>query len=130
MVLLRALLGTCTDMYIDDATMAGTSVESCRFVVPRSLGGRLGSVLYTCTRLQCMRGRFQLWIHLAKMHLNPDVSTTKCQGFGSRALWRAPSTGACGVGDYPTPDLSERESESRSGPEKSKQFGPDGAPFP
>ena len=23
------------------------------------------------------------------------------QSFGSRALWRAPSTGACGVGDYP-----------------------------
>ena len=52
------------------------------------------------------------------------------QSFGSRALWRAPSTGACGVGDYPTPDLSRRESASRYTSEKSKQFGPDGAPFP
>ena len=52
------------------------------------------------------------------------------QRFRSRALWGAPSTGACGVGDYPTPDPSQRTSESRSAPEKSKQFGPDGAPFP
>ena len=48
--------------------------------------------------------------------------------FRSRALWRAPSTTACGVRDYPTPDLSQRESESRSTSEKSKEFGPDGAP--
>ena len=40
--------------------------------------------------------------------------------FGSRALRRAPRTGACGLGDYPTIDLSQRESESRSAPEKSK----------
>ena len=53
-----------------------------------------------------------------------------CQRFRSRALWRAPSTTACGVGDYPTPDLSRRESASRSTSEKSVQFGPDGAPFP
>ena len=25
------------------------------------------------------------------------------QSFGSRALWRAPSTSACGIGDHPTP---------------------------
>jgi len=42
-----------------------------------------------------------------------------CQSFGSRALWRAPSTTACGVRDYPTPDLSQRESASRSTSEKS-----------
>ena len=109
---------------IDEAAVAGTLVESCRFVVPRSLGGRLGSVLYTCTRLQCMRGRFQLWIHLAKMHLNPDVSTTKCQSFRSRALWGAPSPGACGVGDHPTPDLSLSESGSRSASEKVNNLVP------
>ena len=51
-----------------------------------------------------------------------------CQRFRSRALWGAPSTGACGVGDYPTPDLSRRESGSRSACEKSEQLGPDGAP--
>ena len=50
--------------------------------------------------------------------------------FGSRALWGAPRTGACGLGDYPTPDLSQREPVSRSAPTKSVQFGPDGAPFP
>ncbi len=43
-----------------------------------------------------------------------------CQRFESRALSRAPRTGACGVGDYPTPDLSRRESRSRSTSEKSK----------
>ena len=32
---------------IDDATMAGASVESCRFVVLRSPRRRLGSVKYT-----------------------------------------------------------------------------------
>ena len=42
----------------------------------------------------------------------------------------APRTGACGLGDHPTSDLSQRESENRSASEKSKQFGPDGAPFP
>ena len=30
----------------------------------------------------------------------------------------------------PDPDLSRRESRSRSAPEKRVQFGPDGAPFP
>ena len=55
----------------------------------------------------------------AKMHLKPDVSSIKCQSFRSRALWRSPSTGACGLSDYPTPDLSQRGSESRSAPEKS-----------
>ena len=84
---------------IDDAAMAGASVDSCRFVVPRSLGGRAGSVQYMCNRLRRLRRRFQHKIHLAKMHLNPDVSTTKCQRFRSRALWRAPRTTACGV--YP-----------------------------
>jgi len=43
-----------------------------------------------------------------------------CQRFRSRALWRAPRTGACGVGDYPTPDLSRSKSEGRSASEKSK----------
>ena len=53
-----------------------------------------------------------------------------CQSFQSRALWGAPRIGACGLGDHPTSDLSQRESASRSTSEKSKQFGPDGAPFP
>ena len=40
--------------------------------------------------------------------------------FGSRALWGAPSAGACGAGDYPTSDLFRREFTSRSISEKSK----------
>ena len=109
---------------IDDAAIAGASVESCRFVVPRSLGGRAGSVQYMCNRLRRLRRRFQHKIHLAKMHLNPDVSTTKCQSFRSRALWGAPSPGACGVGDHPTPDLSLSESGSRSASEKVNNLVP------
>ena len=50
--------------YIDDATKAGASMESCRFVAPGSLRGRTGSVLYTCNRLQRMRGRFHRWIQI------------------------------------------------------------------
>ena len=50
---------------IDDATRAGASVESCRFVVLRSPWSRLGSVLYTCKRLRRMRGRFHRWIHIS-----------------------------------------------------------------
>ena len=52
------------------------------------------------------------------------------QSFRPRALWRAPSAAACGLRDHPTPDLSQRESGSRSASEKSVQFGPDGAPSP
>ncbi len=44
---------------IDDLTVAGASVESCQFVVLRSLRGRLGSVLYTCKRLRRIRRRFK-----------------------------------------------------------------------
>jgi hypothetical protein len=50
---------------IDDATRAGASMESCRFVVLRSPRGRLGSVLYTCKRLRRLRGRFDQWIHIS-----------------------------------------------------------------
>ena len=38
--------------------------------------------------------------------------------------------GVCGAGDSPPPDLPREASRSRSAPEKSVQFGPDGAPFP
>ena len=49
---------------IDDATMAGASMESCQFVVLRSPRGRLGSVKYMCNRLRRMRGHFPLEMHL------------------------------------------------------------------
>jgi len=38
--------------------------------------------------------------------------------------------GVCGTGDYPLPDLPRETSRRRSAPEKSVQFGPDGAPSP
>ena len=101
-----------------------------------TMGGRVGGILSICgpevsprpPRVHTRRGQsptpharaLPAVDTSAKMHLKPDVYSTKCQGFGSRALWGAPSTGACGVGDYPTPDLSRRESRSRSAPEKSK----------
>ena len=115
---------------IDDAAMAGASVESCRFVVLRSPWGRLGSLLDVRKRLHRTRGGFHRCIHISKVLCALLLWTMICQRFRSRALWGAPSTGACGVGDYPTPDLSRRESASRSTSEKSVQFGPDGAPFP
>ena len=104
----------------DDAAMAGASAESCRFLVLRGPRVRLGSVPYTCNRLRRLRGRFQRKIHISKVLCALLFWTMICQRFRSRALWRAPSAGACGVGDYPTPDLSQRESGSRSAPEKSK----------
>ena len=45
--------------------MAAASVESCQFVVLRSLGGRLGSVQDMCNRLRRMRGRFHQWMHIS-----------------------------------------------------------------
>ena len=43
---------------IDDATMAGASVEICQFVVLRSPRGRLGSVVDVGNRLHRTRGGF------------------------------------------------------------------------
>ena len=87
---------------IDGPATTGASVESCRFVVLRSPRGRLGSGVGMCNRLRRVRGRFPRRDTSAKMHLKPDVYSTKCQSFRSRPLWGAPSTGACGAGDYPT----------------------------
>jgi hypothetical protein len=53
---------------IDGPAMTAASVESCRFVVLRSLGGRSGSVLNTCNRLRRMRGRFHRWPTLSASH--------------------------------------------------------------
>ena len=44
---------------IDDATRAGASMESCRFVVLRCPRGRLGSIQDVGNRLRRVRGRFQ-----------------------------------------------------------------------
>ena len=115
---------------IDDAAMAGASVEFCQFVVLRSRRGRFWSVVDVRKRLHRTRGGFHWCMHMSKVLCALLLWTMICQSFGSRALRGAPSTAACGVRDYPTPDLSQRESESRAASQKSKQFGPDGAPFP
>ena len=49
---------------------------------------------------------------------------------GSRGALDCRIDGVCGAGAYPLPDLPREASRSRSAPEKSVQFGPDGAPFP
>ena len=49
---------------IDDATRAGASMESCRFVVLRSPRGRLGSELDMGCRLRRVRERFDQWIQI------------------------------------------------------------------
>ena len=110
--------------------MTAASMESCRFAARRSPGGRFWSVVDVRKRLHRTRGGFHRCIHISKVLCALLLWTMICLRFRSRALWGAPSTGACGVGDYPTPDLSQREPESRSTCEKSKQFGPDGAPSP
>ena len=115
---------------IDGPAMTAASMESCRFAVRRSPGGRFWSVVDVGNRLQRMRGGFHRCIHISKVLCALLLCTMIPPSFGSRALWGAPSTGACGVGDYLTTDLSQRESASRSASEKSKSFGPDGAPFP
>ena len=49
---------------------------------------------------------------------------------GSRGGLDGRVDGVCGTGDYPLPDLPREASRSRSAPEKSVQFGPDGATPP
>ena len=103
---------------IDGPAMTAASMESCRFAARRSPGGRFWSVADVRKRLCRTRGRFHRWIHIGKVLGSARTCTMIPQSFGSRALWGAPSTGACGVGDYPTPDLPRETSRSRSAPEK------------
>ena len=110
--------------------MAAAPAESCQFAVPRSPGGRIGSVKYMCNRLRRMRGRFQLEIHLPRCISSQMSIAQNAKVLDPELSGEPPRIGAYGVGDYQTPDLSQNESGSRSASEKSKQFGPDGAPFP
>ena len=109
---------------------AAAPVKSCQIVVRRSPWGRLGSLLDVRKRLHRTRGGFHRCIHISKVLCALLLWTMICQRFRSRALWGAPSTAACGLGDHPPSDLSQRESRSRAAPEKSKFLGPDGAPSP
>ena len=66
---------------IDDATRAGASVESCRFVVPEVSWSRLGSVLVACKRLRRTRGRSH-----ERLTIDRWARARSPQSFGSRAL--------------------------------------------
>ena len=115
---------------IDDAPMAAASMESSQFLVLRSPGGRLGSVLHVRNRLRRMRGRFDQWIQISTGPLRSTALDHDPPKFSIQSSRGAPRTDARALGDCPTSDLTQRESGSRSASEKSKQFGPDGAPFP
>ena len=107
--------------------MTAAPMESCPFVAQRPPGGRLGSALYTCNRLHRIRRRFQ---HISANSLSAvRPKTMNSLAMASRALGRR-IDGVCGTGDHSLPDLPREASRSRSTPEKSVQFGPDGAPFP
>ena len=106
---------------------AAAPVESCQSVAPRSPWGCLGWLLYTRKRLHRMRHSFQ---HISANSLISAAHKTMISlAMASRALG-GPKISACGTGDYPLPDLPPESSRGRSTPEKSAQFGPDGAPFP
>ena len=69
---------------------------------------------------RCIRYKQGPLAPIALDHDLPKISIQSSLG--------APRTGACGVGDYPTPDLVPgSESEADLHRKKSKQFGPDGA---
>ena len=107
--------------------MAAAPVESCQSVVLRSPWGRLGSLLYTVRRLHRIRCRFQ---HISANSLSSAAHKTMNYLARASTALGCRIDGVCGAGAYPQPDLPREASRSRSAPEKSVQFGPDGAPFP
>ena len=102
---------------IDDGTKAGASVKACRFVARRSPGGphRVG-----IRHVQAPTAHARALPSMANSLSQPSGWSPSPPSLGSRALWRAPRTGACGIGDHPTPDLSQSTTASRSASEKSK----------
>ena len=99
-------------------------MESCQFVALRSPWGRLGSELDMGSRLRRMRGRFDQWIQIKT---GPQQCADNCHDppkFWIQSSLGALRTGACALGDYPTSDLTQRESENRSGSEKVNHLDP------
>ena len=74
-----------------------TMTASCRFAARRSPGGRFWSVVDVGKRLHRTRGGFHRCIHISKVLCALWLWTMIPQSFGSRALWRAPSTDTDGV---------------------------------
>ena len=101
----------------DGPAMTAASMESCRFAARRSPRGRFWSVVDVRKRLQRVRHpSINLYIISSKVLSQPTSLSPKLSRFDQSSS----STGACGVGDHPTPDLSQRASERRSASEKSK----------
>ena len=77
----KKLISWCRDT--DDAAMTAASMESCRFVVRRSLGGRFWSVVDMRKRLRRVRRRFQSKVHLPKVLCAITLLAMICQSFRS-----------------------------------------------
>ena len=110
---------------------AAAPVESCQSLPQRSPWGRLGSGLYMVSRLHRMRRRIQ---HILAnslsiaTHLSMNYLAMASRALGGPQLRRMRCRR---LHVYSTDPRRPREtSRSRSAPEKSVQFGPDGAPFP
>ncbi len=115
---------------IDDATVAAAPVESCQSLPKRCPWGRLGSLLDTCNRLRRMRGRFHRWIPM-----RTGAQLPRCLHHDPPKFWIQSSLESTERSRM----RSRRPSDLRPIPErvreptyirKSKQCGPDGAPFP
>ena len=104
---------------IDDPTRAAAPVEFCQFVVLRSPRGRLGWY-NTCAIAYAAYAAASRVRYISHGPLRYTSIGHDLPKFWIQSSLESPSTGVCGLGDYPTPDLSERESESRSASEKSK----------
>ena len=114
---------------IDDPTRAAAPVEFCQFVVLRSPRGRLGwyntcAIAYAAyaaaSRVRYISHgplRYTSIGHdLPKISIQSSLESPKNRRMRSRRL--------------PDPRPISESVASRSAPEKSKQFGPDGAPSP
>ena len=104
----------------DGPKWSAAPAESCQSAAQRSPGARFMMVLDVGKRLHACAGASIGRDISVQVLSQTSGQSPSPPSFRSRALWGAPSTGACGVGDYPTPDLSQRESGSRSTSEKSK----------
>ena len=107
--------------------MAAASAETCQSVAQRPPWVRLGSGLYTRKRLYRARRRFQ--------HISANSLISAAHKTMNYLAWlpepsAGPKNRRSGTADCPLPDLPREASRSRSAPEESVQFGPDGAPSP
>ena len=101
-----------------------------RFAARRPPRGRLGSVRDVGKRRHRMRGRFHRWIQIKTGPQQCADEYHDPPKFWIQSSLESTERSRMRPRYHSTSDLSQRESESRYTSEKSKQFGPDGAPFP